>query len=176
MLCSMELSPTFVIIPLISPILAVACLSLWLIWTRKFFHCGDVWWTEIHSYMEAFCLDVWILQFFFSNLDTLILTSRHLFQWVSLINFLFAAELAEMLSVDMQKEGLSGRTLTLKLKTASFEVLSVFLMTHTSAACGHFRYMLNRIWNMWMTDFLLHLWCVSCFVCNKLSDTNVWII
>ncbi|KAH1156848.1 hypothetical protein AAZX31_11G001900 [Glycine max] len=31
-------------------------------------------------------------------------------------------ELAEMLSADMQKEGLSGRTLTLKLKTASFEV------------------------------------------------------
>ncbi|CAK8539104.1 unnamed protein product [Lathyrus sativus] len=32
------------------------------------------------------------------------------------------AELAEMLSTDMQKEGLHGRTLTLKLKTASFEV------------------------------------------------------
>ncbi|KAK7308114.1 hypothetical protein VNO77_41710 [Canavalia gladiata] len=31
-------------------------------------------------------------------------------------------ELAEMLSMDMQKEGLCGRTLTLKLKTASFEV------------------------------------------------------
>ncbi|KAJ7967577.1 DNA polymerase [Quillaja saponaria] len=31
-------------------------------------------------------------------------------------------ELVEMLSVDMQKEGLCGRTLTLKLKTASFEV------------------------------------------------------
>lgn len=36
---------------------------------------------------------------------------------------MFAAELAEMLSTDMQKEGLHGRTLTLKLKTASFEVL-----------------------------------------------------
>ncbi|CBI22452.3 hypothetical protein VitviT2T_003660 [Vitis vinifera] len=34
------------------------------------------------------------------------------------------AELSEMLSIDMQKEGLSGRTLTLKLKTASFEVRS----------------------------------------------------
>ncbi|KAL5788073.1 hypothetical protein ACOSP7_005022 [Xanthoceras sorbifolium] len=32
------------------------------------------------------------------------------------------AEIAEMLSADMQKEGLHGRTLTLKLKTASFEV------------------------------------------------------
>ncbi|KAL9231958.1 hypothetical protein vseg_007116 [Gypsophila vaccaria] len=32
------------------------------------------------------------------------------------------AELAEMLSSDLQKEGLHGRTLTLKLKTASFEV------------------------------------------------------
>ncbi|PSS19256.1 DNA polymerase [Actinidia chinensis var. chinensis] len=32
------------------------------------------------------------------------------------------ADLAEMLSVDMKKEGLCGRTLTLKLKTASFEV------------------------------------------------------
>ncbi|CAN1821433.1 DNA polymerase kappa [Linum perenne] len=32
------------------------------------------------------------------------------------------AEIAEMLSADLQKEGLSGRTLTLKLKTASFEV------------------------------------------------------
>ncbi|KAK9286662.1 hypothetical protein L1049_015062 [Liquidambar formosana] len=31
-------------------------------------------------------------------------------------------DLAEMLSTDMQKEGLRGRTLTLKLKTASFEV------------------------------------------------------
>ncbi|XP_027361380.1 DNA polymerase kappa [Abrus precatorius] len=31
-------------------------------------------------------------------------------------------ELAEMLSTDMQKEGLCGRTLTLKLKTASFKV------------------------------------------------------
>ncbi|CAK9315718.1 unnamed protein product [Citrullus colocynthis] len=32
------------------------------------------------------------------------------------------ADLAEMLSMDMDKEGLTGRTLTLKLKTASFEV------------------------------------------------------
>ncbi|XLS57702.1 hypothetical protein HN51_007457 [Arachis hypogaea] len=32
------------------------------------------------------------------------------------------AELAEILSTDMQKEGLCGRTLTLKLKTSSFEV------------------------------------------------------
>ncbi|KAL7002905.1 DNA-directed DNA polymerase [Sarracenia purpurea var. burkii] len=31
-------------------------------------------------------------------------------------------DLAEMLSIDMEKEGLCGRTLTLKLKTASFEV------------------------------------------------------
>lgn len=38
---------------------------------------------------------------------------------------LCAAELAEMLSTDMQKEGLLGRTLTLKLKTASFEVLMI---------------------------------------------------
>jgi DNA polymerase kappa len=37
---------------------------------------------------------------------------------------IFAADLAEMLSADMQKEGLFGRTLTLKLKTAAFEVLS----------------------------------------------------
>ncbi|CAM8971715.1 unnamed protein product [Rhodiola kirilowii] len=34
------------------------------------------------------------------------------------------AELAETLSADMQKEGIHGRTLTLKLKTASFEVRS----------------------------------------------------
>ncbi|XP_062178105.1 DNA polymerase kappa [Alnus glutinosa] len=32
------------------------------------------------------------------------------------------SDLAEMLSSDMQKEGLLGRTLTLKLKTASFEI------------------------------------------------------
>ncbi|KAL4607326.1 hypothetical protein ACB092_09G165300 [Castanea dentata] len=32
------------------------------------------------------------------------------------------SDLAQMLSVDMQKEGLSGRTLTLKLKTTTFEV------------------------------------------------------
>ena len=37
----------------------------------------------------------------------------------------FEEELAEMLSADMQKEGLWGQTLTLKLKTASFEVLLV---------------------------------------------------
>ncbi|CAB4321012.1 unnamed protein product [Prunus armeniaca] len=38
--------------------------------------------------------------------------------------FLFCklADIAEMLSTDLQKEGLRGRTLTLKLKTASFEV------------------------------------------------------
>lgn len=40
-----------------------------------------------------------------------------------------AAEIAEMLSTDLQKEGLCGRTLTLKLKTASFEVL---LMLYSS--------------------------------------------
>lgn len=37
---------------------------------------------------------------------------------------LFAVDLAEMLSTDMKKESLCGRTVTLKLKTASFEVLS----------------------------------------------------
>ena len=35
-------------------------------------------------------------------------------------------ELSEMLSADMQKEGLCGRTLTLKLKTAAFEVHNTF--------------------------------------------------
>ncbi|XVF01392.1 hypothetical protein REPUB_Repub04eG0084400 [Reevesia pubescens] len=40
----------------------------------------------------------------------------------SFVLFVFAADIAEMLSADMQKEGLFGRTLTLKLKTASFEV------------------------------------------------------
>ncbi|OMO73881.1 DNA-repair protein, UmuC-like protein [Corchorus capsularis] len=35
------------------------------------------------------------------------------------------ADIAEMLSADMQKEGLLGRTLTLKLKTASFEITNV---------------------------------------------------
>jgi DNA polymerase kappa len=41
-----------------------------------------------------------------------------------LLSLLFwADELAEMLSHDMKKEGLTARTLTLKLKTASFEVL-----------------------------------------------------
>lgn len=42
---------------------------------------------------------------------------------MSYAKLVFAAELAEMLSTDMQKEGLRGRTLTLKLKTSSFEVL-----------------------------------------------------
>lgn len=46
------------------------------------------------------------------------------FQQLSAVNIMLAAEIADMLSADMQKEGLSGRTLTLKLKTASFEVLS----------------------------------------------------
>ena len=36
--------------------------------------------------------------------------------------FIIADEIAESLSDDMQKESLSGRTLTLKLKTSSFEV------------------------------------------------------
>lgn len=43
---------------------------------------------------------------------------------MSSVKVIFTADLAEMLSADMQKEGLSGRTLTLKLKTSSFEVLS----------------------------------------------------
>lgn len=50
---------------------------------------------------------------------------------------MFAAELAEMLSSDMQKEGLCGRTLTLKLKTASFEVLlmsTLFSLTYVPNA------------------------------------------
>jgi hypothetical protein len=37
-----------------------------------------------------------------------------------------AADIAEMLCADMKKGGLCGRTLTLKLKTASFEVLLIF--------------------------------------------------
>ncbi|KAB1208366.1 DNA polymerase kappa [Morella rubra] len=41
---------------------------------------------------------------------------------LSSVKVIFTADLAEMLSADMQKEGLSGRTLTLKLKTSSFEV------------------------------------------------------
>ena len=36
---------------------------------------------------------------------------------------LFSDNLAENLADDMQKECLKGRTLTLKLKTAAFEVL-----------------------------------------------------
>ena len=41
---------------------------------------------------------------------------------------MLAADIAEMLCTDMKKEGLYGRTLTLKLKTASFEVLSDFFV------------------------------------------------
>lgn len=48
--------------------------------------------------------------------------TNNLSQQLSFVLFVFAADIAEMLSADMQKEGLSGRTLTLKLKTASFEV------------------------------------------------------
>jgi len=36
--------------------------------------------------------------------------------------YLFSANLAENLMDDLQKEGLKGKTLTLKLKTADFEV------------------------------------------------------
>jgi len=43
-----------------------------------------------------------------------------------LCSFLVAADIAETLSKDMQKESLCGRTLTLKLKTATFEVLLLF--------------------------------------------------
>lgn len=42
-----------------------------------------------------------------------------------------AADIAEMLSADMQKEGLHGRTLTLKLKTASFEVFCAFIASYS---------------------------------------------
>ncbi|KAL6209908.1 hypothetical protein ACLB2K_020847 [Fragaria x ananassa] len=45
------------------------------------------------------------------------------------------AEIAEMLSADLQKEGLCGRTLTLKLKTTAFEVLLEFL---SSLRVSHF--------------------------------------
>jgi uncharacterized protein YPO0396 len=41
--------------------------------------------------------------------------------------FLFSDNLAENLADDMQKECLKGRTLTLKLKTAAFEVALVFV-------------------------------------------------
>lgn len=57
----------------------------------------------------------------YSNLD-LYLTS-----FMNSCGIYFAAELAEMLSGDMEKEGLYGRTLTLKLKTASFEVQCLLL-------------------------------------------------
>ncbi|XWS39862.1 hypothetical protein CRYUN_Cryun18bG0090900 [Craigia yunnanensis] len=40
------------------------------------------------------------------------------------------ADIAEMLSAEMQKEGLSGRTLTLKLKTATFEDRSRAVTLH----------------------------------------------
>ncbi|KAJ0640161.1 putative DNA-directed DNA polymerase [Helianthus annuus] len=43
-----------------------------------------------------------------------------------------AVELSEMLSADMEKEGLHGRTLTLKLKTASFEVKTRALTLQSS--------------------------------------------
>nr|XP_043621769.1 DNA polymerase kappa [Erigeron canadensis] len=45
-------------------------------------------------------------------------------------------ELSEMLSADMEKEGLYGRTLTLKLKTASFEVRTraVTLQSYTRSS------------------------------------------
>lgn len=43
---------------------------------------------------------------------------------MSPVRIVLAADIAEMLCADMKKEGLCGRTLTLKLKTASFEVLS----------------------------------------------------
>lgn len=56
-----------------------------------------------------------------SELDKCLIISNH--QQMSHAKLIFAAELAEILSTDMQKEGLCGRTLTLKLKTASFEVL-----------------------------------------------------
>lgn len=42
----------------------------------------------------------------------------------------FAVDLSENLSSDMKKEGICGRTLTLKLKTSSFEVLSLWLWHH----------------------------------------------
>ncbi|XP_057963778.1 DNA polymerase kappa isoform X2 [Malania oleifera] len=52
------------------------------------------------------------------------ISSERTFSATSNETFLYKklGELAEMLSDDMQREGLSGRTLTLKLKTASFEV------------------------------------------------------
>lgn len=45
---------------------------------------------------------------------------------------MIAEEIAENLSTDMQKEGLCGRTLTLKLKTAAFEVRLILYHQITS--------------------------------------------
>lgn len=53
-------------------------------------------------------------------------------QQVTVINFMIAEEIAENLSTDMQKEGLCGRTLTLKLKTAAFEVRLILYHQITS--------------------------------------------
>ncbi|THF94321.1 hypothetical protein TEA_004373 [Camellia sinensis var. sinensis] len=44
---------------------------------------------------------------------------------------LLESDLAEMLSADMKKEALCGRTLTLKMKTASFEVNTPEMIGHT---------------------------------------------
>lgn len=45
--------------------------------------------------------------------------------------YLFADNLAENLTDDLQKEGLKGKTLTLKLKTADFEVW----FSHSNSCC-----------------------------------------
>ncbi|XP_038684740.1 DNA polymerase kappa isoform X2 [Tripterygium wilfordii] len=52
------------------------------------------------------------------------------------------ADISEMLSADMQKEGLCGRTLTLKLKTASFEVRTraMTLQNNISSAADILKY------------------------------------
>ncbi|RZR71858.1 hypothetical protein BHM03_00007987, partial [Ensete ventricosum] len=59
--------------------------------------------------------------------------------------FFLPADIAETLSKDMQKECLLGRTLTLKLKTASFEVFGNF--------CSAFM-MLKLLFSYESCDFL----------------------
>lgn len=91
-------------------------------------------------YCLVFHVDTWWTNFFFWSWFYNILKL--------IIGNMFVVELSENLSSDLKKEDLCGRTLTLKLKTSSFEVLLEFSASWSVSKvlfmhfCSHFFYLL----------------------------------
>lgn len=93
---------------------------------------------------------------------------------VSLHKFLFAADIADTLSNDMHEEGLCGRTLTLKLKTASFEVTIRSLRPSIPSVI--YLYGLHSIRYSWLWNFMIYYYhCWYNFSC-KVQLMNIVMI